>query len=401
MSTYFSVLPRELLLELSLYFNYRDSVLHCDVWRCDVKFWLNKIKYELGYSDEFIREYVYDISISTSKTIMPINEKYLELKARRGADFGTEFYSNLALEIVYSSRLKDTQYAIELTEYLIKMTELRFPDIGNIKNNYVVAVRGSISMGRLIFADQLIEQFYNNIDIILENVHERNIGNDFNKYIIMGIYENSNLDLFNHYGITDQDIDVINIISGLAAGGHLEQLRPYESLLNADNLLAAGQLNRRNIIQNYKWLLNDSDFLKFIIDLGNIELLPPIKDLPQNIQETILIEFISRGYLEELIQYQDLLTLIIAKRGIRECLLYNHIDVLVYIYKLFPDVSGTIRHAFKSDMKFLTLTTIDYLLANGIISMRDTKTTIIYLSDLSLMNKYNEDALHYLLNLPY
>ena len=90
--SYFLTLLPELLLELSLYFNYRDSVLYCDLWKCDVKFWLNKIRNELGYSNEFIKEYVYDNDTNTMKTLLPINEKYLELKARVGTDFGMSLH---------------------------------------------------------------------------------------------------------------------------------------------------------------------------------------------------------------------------------------------------------------------------------------------------------------------
>ena len=33
--TYFAILPSELLLELSLYFNYRDTILACKFLRCE------------------------------------------------------------------------------------------------------------------------------------------------------------------------------------------------------------------------------------------------------------------------------------------------------------------------------------------------------------------------------
>ena len=41
-------------------------------------FWINKISRELDYSSNFIKEYVYDNQTNTMKTLMPLNEKYLE-----------------------------------------------------------------------------------------------------------------------------------------------------------------------------------------------------------------------------------------------------------------------------------------------------------------------------------
>lgn len=398
MSTYFSVLPRELLLELSLYFNYRDSILHCGIigQQCDVKFWVYKIKYELGYNDEFIREYVYDGIDQTVKTLMPINEKYLELKARRGVDFGTEFYNNMINLIILSSRLKDTNYAIELTMYLLKIAELRHPELDSIRNIYQVAIRGIVSMGRIDFADQLIDQFYNVVNKSSTQTHEPNLAYDFNNYIVMGIYENGDLDLLNHYGINRQNIDTDYIIKGLSISGSVEKLRPYESSLNSNNLFGASQLNGKNIIQTYKWLLYDPDFLKWMIKFGNIELLPAVREVPEDIREDILIQFISSGYLEELVKYQDLLTPKIVKEGTSDCLLHNHIDTLNFIYKKFPNIKKSIYFEFK--IKFSTISLCEYLLNSNIITIDQIQSINIDVSTLARMNKFNNDTLQYLLN---
>src|SRR5581483_9737243 len=122
MTTYFIILPNELLLELSLYFNYRDTVLACDFLKCQSpQFWINKIRHELGYSNEFIREYVFDNE--QVKTLLPLNEKYLELKARKGTDFGTEFYQDVFVLTMYASRLKDFRLADELIHYFLTINK--------------------------------------------------------------------------------------------------------------------------------------------------------------------------------------------------------------------------------------------------------------------------------------
>src|ERR1700738_3636201 len=90
MVTFGKLLPKDLLLELGLYLNYRD------IWGLIVldenilfnpKLWINKIHEELGYDNEFIKQYVYNTSTEEKMTQLPLNEKYSELKSRKGVDF--------------------------------------------------------------------------------------------------------------------------------------------------------------------------------------------------------------------------------------------------------------------------------------------------------------------------
>ena len=97
--TYLSVLPKELILELFLYFNYRDTISTCQILPNNVcespSLWSHKINKELGYSTDFIKKYVYDTITQTLKTLLPINEKYLELKARNWQTLRQNFIKSM------------------------------------------------------------------------------------------------------------------------------------------------------------------------------------------------------------------------------------------------------------------------------------------------------------------
>ena len=123
---YLDIIPSELILELSLFLNYRDTILiskTLQVNRAELPiFWLNKIRKELGYSNEFIQENVYDNGVM--KTLLPLNEKYLELKARHSVDFGTERFCDMISLCERAARLKDFKFATELIHYLLNINQL-------------------------------------------------------------------------------------------------------------------------------------------------------------------------------------------------------------------------------------------------------------------------------------
>lgn len=159
--SYFGLLPSELLFELFLHFNYRDTILYCQALSIDICqkpfLWLYKIRKELGYSNEFIHEYVYDNGVM--KTLLPINEKYLELKARKGVDFGCEFYKGYPRLIVRSSRLNDFKLADELTHYLLNISKVSSDTLFQRKV-YQIAIRGAIGNNNIVLADKLIDEYY-------------------------------------------------------------------------------------------------------------------------------------------------------------------------------------------------------------------------------------------------
>lgn len=187
MSSYFGVLPSDLLLDLSLYLNYRDTILACDFLKCTkADLWLHKIRKELNYSNEFIQEYIYDNGVK--KTLLPINEKYLELKARKGVDFGCEFYQFQYADvlIVRASRLSDFNLATTLVTYFLSIKR----DVQ--ERYYADAIQGSTAVGNLELADKLIRDYGQKTQ-------------NFIMAIISGIYEtypNGNSDLLKHFNFS-------------------------------------------------------------------------------------------------------------------------------------------------------------------------------------------------------
>src|SRR5581483_1011819 len=120
---YADILPKDLILQLSLYLNYRDIWQLCNLSSfypniCfESDFWLNKIRNELGYNDDFIKEYVFDKQTNEKKTLLPLNEKYIELKSRNNIDFGSEYYLNSFILGHRASRVRDFDLAKELVLY--------------------------------------------------------------------------------------------------------------------------------------------------------------------------------------------------------------------------------------------------------------------------------------------
>lgn len=391
--TYFSLIPGELLLELSLYFNYRDSILYCNIWKCsDVRFWLNKIRKELGYSDEFIAEYVYDTRNNTMKTLLPINEKYLELKARKSIDFGCEFYGNILTSIVKSSRIKDFRDEEDITLYLLQICKYKNADL--LDRAYGYGIRGAIAVNNIKFADKLISQY-----LMLSGNNQSKL----NFPMIAGIYENGDLSLLDYYKIDRSIVSVDMVISGLASAGNLAELKNYEQLLTPDNLFAAVQLGRVNVVERYRDLLfRDPEISENAIRFGHINLLPDVRTTPTNVQREIMAALITNGYLEELVKYRDLITYQIVYENLLNVLVYNHVDVLNFLYSSFGErLKSDIRHMIamnRSKINKIGVSMFEYLFSNNIIRIDDIIN--VSFSTLSLMKKFNDSALEYLLSLP-
>lgn len=397
--TYLSILPRDLLFELFLYFNYRDTILACQSLPNNIcespLLWIHKIRKELGYSNEFIRDYVYDTDNQTSKTLLPINEKYLELKARTSVDFGTEFYQAYAILLVRSSRLPDIQLAKELTKYLLHITQ--YVDSPTKKITYGIAIFGFIGRGATDFADKLINEYYQGIP--------KTIVKDFGSEITSGIYEgypNGNPELFDHYNVIP-DSQYNNIIEGLAAGGHLQQLKnlviPEIKLLGN-----AIRLNRKNIVDHYDLINRYDQSIGIITSYGHLYLLPKICNVDKPRQMEILSNFIFDGYLEEIIEYKHLINDEMIKRTVNVCLTNNHIDTVNYLLSLNPKlVKLIITEAFGNletlgDKYGLDLSTWYYLINNRLIGVHQIKLILSsYIS--TVMSNIDKDAIDYLSSL--
>ena len=400
--SYFRLLPNELLLELSLYLNYRDTILACDILNCErPRLWIYKIHKELGYDNDFIREYVYDNTTQTMKTLLPLNEKYLELKARKTADFGTEFYQDIFVAIIYASRLKDFQLAGELIHYFITLTNVM--SSADIRDSYFIAIRGTIATGNFRVANKLIAQ--------TRELSQFTSFLNLQRAIVIGLFERyptGNAELLGEYNIDQSNINQKNIVEGLAAGGHLEELKKIPNI-DANDLYAASQLGRINVIKYYN--LYTTVNINEMMRTGHIDLIPDFEHVDN--REYITAYLIAKGYLEIMKRYEDILTVNyvlpanpvhhVLNNGLLACITYNHIDVLGYLYKRFgKDLVNYIRTYFGiyiMQIKFYNISdiTFKYLIKNKILTRGMIKKIPQY--SLEEMKKYNDDAYQYVMSL--
>lgn len=235
---------------------------------------MHKIRNELGYSNDFIKEYVYDTQNNIKKTLLPINEKYLELKAQRGIDFGTDFYQSNGLLIMRSSKLTDFSLAYDLTSYLLSVTS------STSINSHFMALQGSVTSGNLMLTDKIIT--------IIKTKYRHEISL-LNGTIVKGIYEkypDGNQALLNRFNIDQSDVSPADIIAGLASGGHLEQLKKHDikqwqQFIPGNILEDAIYAGREKIIDYYDLSMTEERFDAIIIISGHIDLLLDITTLSE------------------------------------------------------------------------------------------------------------------------
>ena len=288
---YISAIPNDLNLELALYFNYQDTLVYCQFLGFSNAIWLYKIRKELGYDNDFINEYVYNSATQEKKSLLPANEKYLELKARTSVDFGTEFYQDYNVLIMRSSRLSDFRLADELTHYLLNV--IKYTSVEEYKKNYKVAIRGAVAVRNIALVDKLLNNYYH--DKLTRNINE-----DFAQAIVSGIYEsypNGNPELFKHFDINVLQITQTAIVQGLSAGGHLDQTKKFP--INTDGLHMAIALKRLNVIQHYDLIKTHPSAIRCIIMHGYLDLIPDIYISPQSIVEQIIQNLMTDGYIHE------------------------------------------------------------------------------------------------------
>lgn len=374
MTTYFSILPSELISDLSLYFNYRDTILACTFLKCDgINVWLTKINRELSYSNEFIRKYVYDKQNNVTKTLLPINEKYLELKARKGADFGTEFY-NISIATDISSRLKNFELADQLTHYFLFIENAIFIDTSW---TYFAALSGSLAVNNLQLFDKLLDKMPTEYRDLYDAVK--------NGLIVSAIYEKypqGNDRLLKRFKINSDEIDERDIVTGLVIGNHFNELKKYSSQPNYNRLI----YRNAEFITYY----NIDKFLyeTVAIEFGNEKLFDQIKFHPG---------YIEYGYLEELQKYdKSIIKNINSPRSIYKCLHNNHIDVIDYLYKLDKH---TVINTIRENGHILynaTMTTINYLYKNSIFTKDELINLIKNPEIKTKMSLYNMDTYEYI-----
>lgn len=389
MTTYFLILPNDLLLELSLYFNYRDTIVFCQFLRCDeVNFWLNKIQKELGYSSEFIQEYVYDRSHNISKTLLPINEKYIELKTRKSVDFGSEFYRDLTVLSSRSSRLPDFREADELTHYFLHILEKLYNG-QDAPFAYYQAIQNALGINNIKLADDLLKEIPSEI---LKRLRWE--VQDYKKRIVTTAtfeqYPESNEKFFEKYNIDNTKLRREDIVRGWANGGHLEQMKKHK--VSAHELTGNLLYKHKNVIDYYNLIPLG---LVYIIENGDINLL---SDSEKSLS---LIHLIRFGYLEEVQRFSSLIAPIVIQYSIEDCIKYNHIDTLNYLYtKHRTEVESRIRDMFQRVpimIVYMSDVTLNYLHKHNLVSSQKLREIISSRNDIKAnMSVYNMDALRFI-----
>lgn len=333
---YGDILPNDLILQLALYLNYRDVWLLRYFGKVyenicfSPELWIYKIRNELGYDNKFIQEYVYDSTKGEKKTLLPINEKYMELKSRNSVDFGSENYVYLHILLYRASRLKDYNMARELVNYLM-----------NLNLSYIIPkdsridaiLGGATSVGNI----QLIH------DTITNYLHVEHI-NDLSyqdkilvmNAIVKGYYEapksvraKINLQDYDINDIVLRGISNFFIMAGLAAGNHLEELKTYNPDLTSLSLLmllgeSANEGAAYDVINYYKF--NKSNNLDTLITYNGVTDKINISEVPFDI-------LLESGYLEysSLVKTPNFVPLITIIRT----LIHNHLDTINHYVKLF------------------------------------------------------------------
>ena len=113
MTSFFTTVPLDLIKELSCYMNYQTTTIllqFCDISADTV--WKYKIVHELNY-------YQSDSDVLNFATVLPLDQKYLELKSITSTDIGCEIFINDLMEAYRKAVLvKDSYMRHELLEYL-------------------------------------------------------------------------------------------------------------------------------------------------------------------------------------------------------------------------------------------------------------------------------------------
>lgn len=404
--TYFSIIPSELILELSLYFDYRDTVLYCQLLRCnDIRFWLHKIQKELGYSKSFITEYVYNIDNGIKRTPLPLNEKYLELKSRKSVDFGTEYYKATNVLIQRIGRIKDHKRAIDLTKYFLYIIDITFPDFIKIINTgyFEALTEGAISVKNLELVDFLMAKTKKQY----AKGEEHAFLSLLSQPIVSGLYEGSVNGIpdekfknyvYEKYLVKPHYYTQKDIISGLARGGHLKAL--IDLKVDRDsNLAELGQAvegGHKNITDKYQ-LMQVPGAYDVAITWGHLHLIPANLDA-ESLKEVILA-YIREGYLEQMMDYTGSLNATKLYSSFIATLLFNHLDVTRTFYEIWgPNTKHVINIMFSSELidtvVRCTLDTFKFLVENDLVTTEQLKLVIEKYG--TEMQKTNPDALDYI-----
>ena len=409
METYFNILPNDLKYNLSLYLNYRDTIVSCALLNCQtVGFWLNKIRNELGYDNDFIKEYVYDLSTHTQKTLLPLNEKYLELKARKGVDFGTEFYNTTTPLLYRTSQLRDFALANELLDYLLKFID-DFHLESQVGDDVLKQlIKGAASSDNVVLINQLIA-----LSDRRRNPYKLRMPKTFIKEfalvsLITGAYEGNskgNQVLLDRYNIIPTTYPSLYMISGLVSGNHLRELiNRNVSKIDSPGAIAFAYIDNAKDVINYYKLPLSPEFIDRVITYGQIQFLPPLEMLStmdQQSVESVIESLLEYGYLELIKTYNTLMSYQNVISALVGIMIHNHLDILNYVYSLYSSeikrgLNGFFVNNINSVIPRCILETIKFLYNNGLLTRQHIN--LITDSSKTVIRQYNPEVLEFLQN---
>jgi len=327
------LLPSDLIVELSLYFNHRETIVLLELFpdlaqRC----WLYKINKELNLSPEFIKEYVYN---GEKKTLLPLDEKYLELKARSSVDFGTERYNVVNTYVHRASRHPNPEYARQLIMHITDQTQ-----IDSVYHNIIEGLTSMVTRTKDFSPYlRLLKSIIS--DCIAKNKKRPEY---LDGALIKGSYEgNPNPEASNILLTCLCDCDpgdyTCNTLRGLANGGHIDTFIkiyeinnyiPYKNFIR-DAIIIHGRGEWLEYIRAKEEKHNLDIFVDTQLIYFNNHHLLNFFNLPEDLKNYINDCYIEWGYLEFVKNITH-----VNKATLRNAMQFNHVDMLNYIESQEP-----------------------------------------------------------------
>lgn len=343
---YFIVLPTELKLLQALFLNYLETSHYCQVnarvsLSCsEGEIWQFKIRHEL-----------HTIPAQYLPTLTPLSRKYLEIKSITGIDFGSEYYLNEIPFIRRAARVRDSAERRRLIDYFF---QLKFAD--RLEGTTAWALlTGLLAVNDTPLYNHYVRgyQFKLTPDEMF-GIRVQGYAEGGNWAELATIEQNNPAIYADHFNM--------RLLDGLAAGGHLEQLKQYADkpiLANSFNdVFQAASENGQEAIIEYLVSL-------FLTRDGHLfnQSFPPVSDMIANNRPEFSLGILTRlhGELSTLyprsIYYKRYWFVIVAEDAARigsfllldysfsgtsltrqlpdlmeAALRHNHLDALAYLY---------------------------------------------------------------------
>lgn len=333
--TFFSILPVDLLLEQSLYFNYPDTQTYCSLLKFCDSVWLYKIRKELNFDD-----------FRATDTVLPLHLKYLELKSITGVDFGSEYFVQTTMFIRRAVRVKDVDLRRNLVDHFFSL-----PTVVNLKNSFYRPYISDVLQGALAVNDSYLYQKYLDINAKRDPNWEVLLNIDYIR--TSGYAEAGNLEEAEEA----RHDDIIITLEGLVRGGHLELLKKYIAEIRLDQLLimlnTATLFGQRHTLEYLLDILLKQDnypqreiydFLSVLIRNNHPQFtMSIIRRLPVIVLKHVSLQIDAAASVGLISIMKDLSNLnssqqVYYSSSYNRAWQYNHIDTLIYISKITNDI---------------------------------------------------------------